>query len=212
MNTLTNAGVMVEDRLFATLDTRTKKWAMERGIEALLSDTVGFIRHLPHQLVASFKATLEETVNADLLLHVVDISSNEVFEQIESVETVLEEIGCGDKEKIVLLNKADIVAKRGLLESLETVYPDAVCISAKTGMNLDKLAQAVLEKYKKGEVVVRLRCHPADGKVQSYIQANAVILKREFTDDAVLIEARLGKTQLPGLKRLWPGQLDILET
>ena len=212
MNTLTDAGVMVEDRLFATLDTRTKKWAMERGIEALLSDTVGFIKHLPHQLVASFKATLEETVNADLLLHVVDISSNEVFEQIESVETVLEEIGCGDKEKLVLLNKADIVAKAGLLESLETVYPDAVCISAKTGMNLDKLAQAVLEKYKKGEVLVRLTCHPGNGKVQSYLQANARILKREFTDDTVLIEARLGKTQLPALKRLSPRQLHILET
>jgi GTP-binding protein HflX len=89
MNALTDAGVLVEDRLFATLDTRTRKWQLAEGPEVLLSDTVGFVRKLPHQLVASFKATLEEAVNADLLLHVVDVSSDEAQEQIHSVNRVL---------------------------------------------------------------------------------------------------------------------------
>jgi GTP-binding protein HflX len=209
MNTLTDAGVLVEDRLFATLDTRTKKWTLQGGIEALLSDTVGFVKHLPHQLVASFKATLEETVNADLLLHVVDLSSSEVFQQMESVETVLKEIGCSDKQKLVVLNKADIVAQGGLLESLETVYPDAVCISAKTGMNIDKLTEAVLDKYKKGEVLVRVSCHPGNGKVQSYLHANATIIKQQYSENSVQIEARLGKSQLPALKKLSPEKLTV---
>jgi len=212
MNTLTDAAVLVEDRLFATLDTRTKKWNLQGGIEALLSDTVGFVKHLPHHLVASFKATLEETVNADLLMHVVDLSSSEVFQQIESVETVLEEIGCGGKEKLVVLNKADIVAKTGLLESLETIYPDAVCISAKTGMNIEKLTAAVIDKYKKGEVLVRVSCHPGNGKVQSFLQGHATVIKQQYTNNTVMIEAKLGKTQLPALKKLPFKELMVEET
>lgn len=212
MNALTDAGVFVEDRLFATIDTRTRKWVIEAGAEVLLSDTVGFVSHLPHQLVASFKATLEEAVNADLLMHVVDVSSDQVFEQIDSVNTVLEEIGCGGKEVLVLLNKADITRKKSVLEAAQTVYPDAICISAKTGMNLDKAAEAVLGRYKGGEVVVRVRSHMASGKVQSYIRANGQIISEDYQGNHVLIEARLGKSQLPGLKRLKPEELDILES
>jgi len=96
LNALTDAGVVVEDRLFATLDTRTRKWTLARGAEVLLSDTVGFIKDLPHQLVASFKATLEEAVNADLLLHILDVSNPNALNQIESVNKVLSEIGCAE--------------------------------------------------------------------------------------------------------------------
>jgi GTP-binding protein HflX len=95
---------------------------------------------------------------------------------------------------------------------LETVYPDAVCISAKTGMNLDKLTEAVLDKYKKGEVLIRVSCHPGNGKIQSYLQAHAEIIKQQYTDNEVTIEARLGKTQLPALKKLSPEELTIEET
>jgi len=210
MNALTEAGVFVEDKLFATLDTRTRKWILEGHVEMLLSDTVGFIRHLPHQLVASFKATLEEAVNANLLLHVVDTSNPEVFEQITSVENVLGEIGCGKKEKLVLLNKADVLSSSTLLESLQTVYPDAICISAKTGMNLDKVAGAVLAKFRGTEVLVRVNCSAGNGRVLSFLRANAAIVNREYLDSSVTIEARLGKNQLPLLKRLRPKDLEIL--
>ena len=109
LNTLTDAGVLVEDRLFATLDTRTRKWIPARGAEVLLSDTVGFVRDLPHQLIASFKATLEEAVNADLLLHVIDVSNPDALKQIESVNNVLAEIGCAEKPVLKVLNKVDIL-------------------------------------------------------------------------------------------------------
>jgi len=211
MNALTGAGVFVEDKLFATLDTRTRKWTLEGGAEVLLSDTVGFVKHLPHHLVASFKATLEEAVNADLLLHVVDASNAEVFEQITSVDTVLAEIGCGPKEKLVLLNKVDVLSKASLLESLQTVYPRAICISAKTGMNLDKLGEVVLAKFRGGEVLVQVSCSAGNGKVQSFLRANAAILDRRYLDSSVTIKARLGRNQLPLLKRLKPKGLEVVE-
>jgi GTP-binding protein HflX len=212
MNALTAAGMFVEDKLFATLDTRTRKWTLNGGSDVLLSDTVGFVKHLPHQLVASFKATLEEAVNADLLLHVVDASNADVFEQITSVDSVLNEIGCGAKEKLVILNKVDALSKAALLESLQTVYPEAICISAKTGMNLDKLAGAVLTKFRGGEVLVQVNCSAGNGKVQSFLRANAKILEREYLDSSVTIKARLGKNQLPLLKRLQPRNLEVVES
>jgi len=108
LNILTDADVFVEDRLFATLDTRTRRWMPAKGVEVLLSDTVGFVKNLPHQLVASFKATLEEAVNADLLIHVVDVSNADALKQIESVKHVLAEIGCSKKPILQVLNKVDV--------------------------------------------------------------------------------------------------------
>src|SRR5947209_8444874 len=107
MNALTGAGVYVEDKLFSTLDTRTRQWHIRDWGRVLLSDTVGFIRDLPHHLVASFKATLEETRQARLLLHVVDASNPQAEEHIRAVNGVLKELGCGDKATLLVLNKLD---------------------------------------------------------------------------------------------------------
>src|SRR5262249_22720291 len=107
MNALTGASVLVEDRLFSTLDTRTRQWHIKDWGRILLSDTVGFIRELPHHLIASFKATLEETRQARLLLHVVDASSPMAEEQIKAVFSVLKELGCADKPTLLVLNKVD---------------------------------------------------------------------------------------------------------
>lgn len=210
MNALTDAGVLVEDRLFATLDTRTRKWQLAGGPEVLLSDTVGFVRKLPHQLVASFKATLEEAVNADLLLHVVDVASDDAEEQINAVNAVLKEIDCGDKPTLVLLNKSDVVAKRGQLETLGAVLPEALCVSAKTGMGLVKLHDTVLEKYNGGTVTARVTCLQSNGRVQSFLRANATILNERYTDSAALIEARIGKNQLGQLRRLGADEIEII--
>ena len=106
-NTLTAAGTYADDKLFATLDTKTRAWKLERGLDVMLSDTVGFVRDLPHNLVASFKATLEEAVHADLLLHVLDVGHPHARQQFDSVHTVLKEIGVTDKPEILLLNKID---------------------------------------------------------------------------------------------------------
>ena len=211
LNALTNAGVLVEDRLFATLDTRTKRWSPARGADVLISDTVGFVKNLPHQLVASFKATLEETVNADLLLHIIDVSSPDVLKQIESVNVVLEEIGCGGKPILMVLNKVDSLRNLSQLEMLQTVFADAVAISAKTGFGLDTLAEKVGAKYKGAEVHVRVSSSQSNGKVQSFLRAHAQIINEQYLDSSVVIDARLGQNQLPDLRRLHPDQLEIIQ-
>ena len=145
MNALTDAGVLVEDKLFATLDTRTRRWQFRGGGHVLLSDTVGFIRDLPHSLVASFKATLEEARQADLLLHVVDASSPEAEKQIESVKRVLDELELLDHPTILVLNKVDRVSDQSLLDVLKSHYNDSITISAARGEGIDRLEQAVRE-------------------------------------------------------------------
>jgi len=211
LNALTNAGVLVEDRLFATLDTRTRKWTPAKGVEVLISDTVGFVKNLPHQLVASFKATLEEAVNADLLVHIIDAANPDVFKQIESVNKVLGEIGCGEKPILKVLNKVDVVRKIGDLEMLQTLFPDAVCISAKTGFGLEHLSEAVSAKYRGGEILLRVCSSQSNGKIQSFLRAYGTIIKEQYCDGSVLIDARLGQNQLAGLQRLHPENLEILQ-
>jgi len=211
LNKLTNADAYVEDKLFATLDTQTKKWTPVSGVEILLSDTVGFVRKLPHQLVASFKATLEEAVYADLLLHIIDASNPEAMKQIESVDKVLAEIGCGEKPTLKLFNKVDAVKKISELETLQTLFPDAICISAKTGFGLEQLAEIAAAKYKGGKITVQVRISQSNGKAQSYLRACGTILKETYSGDSVFIEAVLGQNQLPGLKRLAPEELKIID-
>lgn len=212
LNKLTNSDVVVEDRLFATLDTRTKKWKPDRGIEILLSDTVGFVKNLPHQLVASFKATLEEAVNADLLLHIIDASNEDAQKQINSVNKVLAEIGCKGVPVIEVLNKVDAVKDISNLEILQTLYPDAVSISAKTGMDLDSLANVVMQKYKGNDVLLHVSSKQSNGKVQSFLRAHGTIIDEQYEDGFVNIEARLGKNQLPELKKLRPHKLKVMNT
>lgn len=212
LNTLTNAGVVVEDRLFATLDTRTRKWRPAKGAEVLLSDTIGFIKSLPHQLVASFKATLEETTNADLLLHIVDVSNPDALKQIGSVNKVLEQVGSSKKTTLIVFNKVDIIKKVSELEMLQTLFPDAVCISAKTGMGLEQLSEAVSAKYKGAELLLRVSSTQSNGKVQSFLRAYGQVLKEQYCDSSIQIDARLGRNQLPGLKSLHPKSIEIVET
>jgi len=211
LNTLTDAGVLVEDRLFATLDTRTRKWTPRKGADVVVSDTIGFVKNLPHQLVASFKATLEEAVNADLLLHIVDVANSDTLKQIESVNNVLKEIGCAQKPILEVLNKVDIVRRIGDLEMLQTLFPDAVCISAKTGYGLEKLNEAVAARYKGTELLLRVASSQSNGKVQSFLRAHGQILNEQYQDSSVLIDAKLGRNQLPDLKRLGPETIEIVE-
>src|SRR5262249_30058857 len=137
MNALTGAGVLAEDKLFSTLDTRTRQWRLSDWGKVLLSDTVGFIRDLPHHLIASFKATLEEARQARLLVHVVDASSPQAEEQIQAVSAVLKELGCADKPTLLVLNKVDRVADMSLLHILEKHHPRSVAISAAKRKGLD---------------------------------------------------------------------------
>jgi GTP-binding protein HflX len=210
LNTLTDADAFVEDRLFATLDTRTRKWQLDGGAAVLISDTVGFIRNLPHQLVESFKATLEEAINADLLLHVVDVSSPDALKQIDSVNKVLAEIGCKEKQRLLVLNKIDVLSDTAALELLQTIHHDAICISAKTGYGLNLLHDAVVKKYKGSVLHIKLEISPANGKIQSFLRAYGMVIDEQYPEGKVVIEAYLGQNQLVDLKRLKPLSLEIL--
>ena len=130
LNALTGAGVLAEDQLFATLDPTTRKLRLPSNQNVLLSDTVGFIRKLPHNLVEAFKATLEEVVTADLLIHVVDLSHQHVDEQMKAVHTVLAEIGAADKPMLTVFNKIDRVNHGELVEHRLAAHPHSVAVSA----------------------------------------------------------------------------------
>jgi len=143
LNALTEADVLVQDALFATLDTRTRRWQLPGWGPVLLSDTVGFIRNLPHHLIESFKATLEEARQADLLLHVADGANPAVYDQISATGKVLDEIGIQQKDTLLVINKVDSLPDRVRLEGLLNRYPDAIAISALSGRGMSKLATAV---------------------------------------------------------------------
>lgn len=210
LNKLTGSDVVAEDRLFATLDTRTRRWVPENGIEVLLSDTVGFVRNLPHHLVESFKATLEEAVYADLLLHVIDVSNDDAAEQIEAVNNVLAEIGCKDKPVLQVLNKVDVVKDIEFLEMLETMHPEAVSVSAKSGVGLDDLKEAVLRHYRGKEMLLRVRTSAANGKLQSYLRAFGEIVNEDYTDGQAILDVKIGKNQLAGIKKLGAREFEVL--
>jgi GTP-binding protein HflX len=210
MNALTGADVLVEDKLFATLDTRTRRWPIANFGQVLLSDTVGFIRGLPHSLVASFKATLEEVTQADLLLHVVDASSDSAREQISAVQTVLEEIGCTRKPTVMALNKSDNVPDRSYLDALKAVYPNAVAVSAKARTGLGDLAQYVSEMLSRQFVDVEVDLSAGNGKLLAYLRAHAIEQSRIYEDGRVRVHCRLARqclaqvTSLQGQYRpLW---------
>jgi GTP-binding protein HflX len=196
MNALTGAGVLAEDKLFSTLDTRTRQWHIRDWGRVLLSDTVGFIRDLPHHLIASFKATLEEARQARLLLHVVDASNPHAEEQIKAVNKVLDELGCADKPSLLVLNKVDKVADPSFVQVLQSHHPRAAAVSAATRQGLDGLRDAVVEMLGAdfGNAVVETSA--GNGKVLSYLGAHADIYRQEFDADRVRVHCYLPRRLL----------------
>ncbi len=191
MNALTGAGVLAEDKLFSTLDTRTRQWHLKDWGRVLLSDTVGFIRDLPHHLIASFKATLEEARQARLLLHVVDASNEAAEEQIKAVNAVLKELGCGHKAMLLVLNKVDRLADPSYLHVLMKHHPHSVAISAATGRGLDDLRDAVIEALGADFADAEVVTGAANGRVLSYLSAHAEIERQHYEDSVVRIRCRL---------------------
>jgi GTP-binding protein HflX len=191
MNALTGAGVYVEDKLFSTLDTRTRQWRLQDWGRVLLSDTVGFIRELPHHLIASFKATLEEARQARLLLHVVDARNETAEEQIKAVNQVLKELGCGDKPTLLVLNKVDRVTDRSFLDVLQKNHRRSVAVSAATGQGLDGLREAVIEMLTAEFANVEVEVPAGNGRVLAYLAAHAEIYRQEYQDNHVLLRCYL---------------------
>ncbi|QOV90148.1 GTPase HflX [Humisphaera borealis] len=200
-NTLTAAGTYADDKLFATLDTKTRSWKLERGTEVMLSDTVGFVRDLPHNLVASFKATLEEAVHADLLLHVLDVGHPHAEQQFKSVHEVLDDIGVKDKPEILLLNKTDTPEGEENYPFWRNMHPDAIPISARTGKGLEHLLVEVLRAVRGTQVDVTLEADVANGKLLSFLESHTRIHDRQFDDNRVTLKAIMGKRTLADLQK-----------
>ncbi|MEY3175073.1 MAG: GTP-binding protein HflX [Planctomycetota bacterium] len=184
MRALTGADVLVEDKLFATLDTRTRRWAVPGFGDVLLSDTVGFVRNLPHHLVASFRSTLEEARHADLLLHVVDASNLEAERQIRTVYEVLEEIGVEVKNVLLVLNKVDRVEDQSFVDVLRRRFEDTVTISAAERQGLDRLASVVAERLSGGFVDAEIETGVGNGRLFAWLTQHAQELSRTYLDES----------------------------
>jgi len=193
LRALTGARVVVEDQLFATLDPTTRKIVLPNRQELLLTDTVGFIRRLPPHLVAAFRATLEEVVEADLLIHVVDVSDHGFSRQVVAVNEVLESLGVRDKPVVTALNKIDLVEGGGTREALLGQFPNAVAISALTGQGLGGLLEVLQRLLAPGRVTVRLRVPYDDGDVLSAIRGGGVVREEKYHEDHVEMLAEMDR-------------------
>ena len=200
MNALTGAGVFAADQLFATLDTRTRNWRLPHWGDVLLSDTVGFIRNLPHHLVASFRSTLEEARHADVLLHVVDASHPQAEDQIRTVENVLRQIDVKVEHTLLVLNKADAVQDRSLIDILRASHPDAISVSAQTGQGLDRLARYVADKLSNGYIDAEVESGVGNGRLYAYLNAHAEVHNTEYADSRVTYRCRIPRRFYGGLK------------
>ncbi len=191
MNAVTRAGVLVENRLFATLDPTTRVLALSKGRKILLTDTVGFIRKLPHHLIESFTATLDGVVSADMLIHVVDISHDQVEEQMESACGVLKEIGAGDKPVIVAFNKIDMLKDESRLRRYGRNFPLYVAVSALKGKGIDGLLSLIEAELSARLVSCRLVMPQGAAALISRIYEEGNVLARTYRGNSVIIEAEL---------------------
>ncbi|WP_131747873.1 GTPase HflX [Frankia sp. Cppng1_Ct_nod] len=190
LNRLTGAGVLVEDALFATLDPTVRRATLPDGRTFTLADTVGFVRHLPHQIVEAFRSTLEEVADADLLLHVVDGSHPDPASQISAVRTVVNDLDAGDIPELVVVNKTD-AADPEALARLRRLVPDAVFVSARTGDGLSSLVDALAERVPHPEVEVCVLVPFTRGDLVSRVHATGEIGDVTHTADGTVLRARV---------------------
>ena len=203
LNRFTDAGVLSEDKLFATLDPTTRKMQLPSGETVLLTDTVGFIRKLPHHLISAFKSTLDEVRFADILLVVCDISDAEMNEQLKVTSDIISELGAGDKPLIYVYNKCD------RCQDLPEKREGAVLVSAKTGQGIDDLYDKITETVRAGKRNVKLLVPYSMQSAVNDVYNNAVVNSTEYRDDGVLIDAVLDARGLGLYKKYIVG--DVLK-
>jgi GTPase len=195
LNTLTDAGVLAEDKLFATLDPTTRKVTLPSGRDILLTDTVGFIQKLPHNLIAAFRATLEEIVEADLLLHVLDISHPKMVEQSVAVYDVLRHLKAEEKSVISVLNKMDRIDSPPVIERLLREYPNPVAISALQGIGLETLFERIEQYFASDSKKFTFYIPYGDSGVVSQIHEFARIVSQEYQPEYIELTAEFNDDQ-----------------
>jgi GTP-binding protein HflX len=191
LNLLSGSDVFVENRLFATLDPTTRLVPLDSAVSILMTDTVGFIRKLPHHLVASFKSTLEEITEADILLHVVDISSPYFEDQISVVQETLEDLGAGDMPTLIVFNKIDLLHDRSILPTLSENYPNCVFISAARGINILGLKESVAHMLEQEFLVEEIVLPDSKQKIIAQLYDVGEVLERTYEAEKVKIKIRI---------------------
>jgi len=193
LNRLTGSTVLAEDMLFATLDTTTRRIELPDGQPLLLTDTVGFIRRLPHRLVEAFKATLEEALLADFLIHLLDASDPEVLATYETTQEVLAELGADEKRKLLVFNKVDLVEDNAKRRELESQFPDACFISAGTGEGLDHLQNRMSTMLAGRVQRLQLRIPQSRHDVVTRLHRDGKIISTDYEGQDVLLQAVIPK-------------------
>jgi len=202
LHRLTGSETYIADQLFATLDTKTRAWELPDGKQVFLSDTVGFIRDLPHHLVASFYATLEEVRTADLILHVVDASHADAVQQIEAVDGVLREIGADRTPTLLVLNKCDRVADPIDLRLLAHGRDPSVVVSAARGDGIGDLGLQVEEFIARSQAVADLVVPAGEGRVLAFLAERGTVLDRHYEDGMVRLRVRLAAADRARVDRM----------
>ena len=192
---LTGANVYIKNQLFATLDTTIRKLKLDSSHKVLLSDTVGFIRKLPHNLVASFRSTLKEVLEADLIVIVLDISSTEVDDHLDTINNVLDDMGANNVPVLHVLNKVDKISDEKI-EKIKRSFVDAVIISAQHHLMISELKKKIVEKMESNFQTVELQIPYKDGKNIAYAQQGVKVLQRNFEDDIVRLTVRGAKPRI----------------
>jgi GTP-binding protein HflX len=195
LNRLTEAGVLTEDRLFSTLDSTVRRYTLPDGRPILLSDTVGFVRRLPHHLVEAFRSTLEQVREASLLLHLVDSSDAEPEEQIAAVHEVLDEIDARGVPELLVFNKAD-VAEPATLARITNLHPDSVVISALEGTGLVELAEAISNLLQSDRSFVRLEIPYARSDIVAAAHRDGEVMAEKHDEHGSILEVRLPASRL----------------
>ncbi|MQM24880.1 GTPase HflX [Glycomyces albidus] len=190
LNALTGAGILVQDALFATLDTSTRRSRTSEGREYTVTDTVGFVRHLPHQLVEAFRSTLEEVAESDLIVHVIDGSHPDPLGQAEAVREVLAQVGAEEIPELVVVNKLDLVDPDTMLQ-LRSDWPDAVFVSARSGEGIDKLRDAIERALPQPDTTLTVCIPYVRGDLVSRLRSRGEVLSTEHRGDGTVITARV---------------------
>lgn len=196
LNALTDSHVLAEDKLFATLDPTSRRLSLPNGQNLVLTDTVGFVRNLPHRLVEAFKATLEEAVVSDFLLHVVDVRSGELEEHKETTESVLEELEALDKPTVLVFNKIDGDVDPAVVSYWRSRYPDAHFVSARTGEGLDALKERMVDLVQQGIRPMKLLIPHDRYDLVHFLHEIGAVDKETYEDEGVLIRGNIPEKQV----------------
>ena len=205
-NRLTDAGAFAEDKLFATLDSTTRIYELNTSQKILLSDTVGFIRKLPSHLIASFKSTLNEVRDADIILHVIDFSHPYFEDHIQVVEKTLKDINAGDKTELKVFNKVDLVEDKSKLDYVRNKYKNSVIISAERGINISSLEKKIIDLIEGSFEEVSVTINIRQSKLMANIHSIAQVLSAEYDNDKILIKYKTNRENSDKIKKMINGK------